>query len=328
MDTHLPRRSYAPRQTTPIGPSHFLSKSLSRPALEVNLSSPKIAGRDARYGIASQYQRVPKKHQKQLPSFMLKAAKKQKKNHWDFDAGGSAANRDTFFVHFSSRLLDRWCSFSLAIFPPPFTLIKETWKPVFPLYTSQKQTEKAHVLYEPWPSNMHAAWCRALSACQPASPANTVELRKSLGWWLLLSFRGPHKRHAVVLLVEKIRFLLFWERRQNRQSKRLTTPKCDYQIRLLPTQPQNPLHQSAVPNPSYLYIFGVLCCDCVLLEHRPCCETWSCTIHDNVRLNLVIYRHQSMLKFFVSEQRKVCWPSWILYVPMSKRFLWSPLRNW
>ena len=55
MNTHLRRRSYAPRQTAPLGPSHFLSKTFSRPALEVNRSSPKIAGQDAHYGIASQY---------------------------------------------------------------------------------------------------------------------------------------------------------------------------------------------------------------------------------------------------------------------------------
>ena len=55
MNTHLRRRSYAPCQTAPLGPSHFLSKTLSRPALEVNRSSPKIAGQGAHYGMASQY---------------------------------------------------------------------------------------------------------------------------------------------------------------------------------------------------------------------------------------------------------------------------------
>ena len=45
----------------------------------------------------------------------LRAAKKQK-NHQDFDADWPATSKDTFFFNFGGRLLDRWCSSSLALF--------------------------------------------------------------------------------------------------------------------------------------------------------------------------------------------------------------------
>ena len=83
MNTHLHRRYYAPRQNAPLGPSHFLSKGFSRPALEVNRSSPKITGQDAHYGIASQYHRVSKSTKNSFQascSGPLRAAKKQKKS--------------------------------------------------------------------------------------------------------------------------------------------------------------------------------------------------------------------------------------------------------
>ena len=47
------------------------------------------------------------------------------------------------YFHFGGHLLDRLCSFSLAFFPPPFTAVKETWQPLLPVYTSQKQAKKS-----------------------------------------------------------------------------------------------------------------------------------------------------------------------------------------
>ena len=46
---------------------------------------------------------------------------------------------------------------ALCFFPPPFTVVKETWQPVLPVYTSQKQAKNPTWCCEPWPSNMHAA---------------------------------------------------------------------------------------------------------------------------------------------------------------------------
>ena len=46
---------------------------------------------------------------------------------------------------------------ALCFYPPQFTVVKETWQPVLPVYTSQRQPKKSHMVYEPWPSNMHAA---------------------------------------------------------------------------------------------------------------------------------------------------------------------------
>ena len=57
----------------------------------------------------------------------------------------------------------------------------------------------------------------ACSARQPASPACTVDLRKTLWWWLLLSFWGSQERHRRCDTREKNSLPFFWERRQNRQ---------------------------------------------------------------------------------------------------------------
>ena len=35
---------------------------------------------------------------------------------------------------------------ALCFSPPPFKVVKETWQPVLPVYTSQKQAKKAHVV--------------------------------------------------------------------------------------------------------------------------------------------------------------------------------------
>ena len=121
------------------------------------------------------------KHQKQLPSFMLRVAKKQK-NHQDFDADWPAASKDTFF-DFGGRLLDRWCSSSLALFSSTIYSCLGDLATCFTCLHQSKQAQKTHVVCEPWawPSNMHAA-CLACSTRQPASPGCTVDLRRSLGW--------------------------------------------------------------------------------------------------------------------------------------------------
>ena len=48
---------------------------------------------------------------------------RSKKNHQDLGTEGPATSKNTFFFDFGGCLLDRWCSPSLALFPPPFTVI-------------------------------------------------------------------------------------------------------------------------------------------------------------------------------------------------------------
>ena len=113
----------------------------------------------------------------------LRAAKKQK-NRQDFDADKPrAASKDTFFFDFGGRLLDRWCSSSLVLFSSAIYSCLGDLATCFTRLHQSKQAKKAHVVCEPWawPSNMHAA-CLACSTRQPASPACTVDLRRSLGW--------------------------------------------------------------------------------------------------------------------------------------------------
>ena len=73
----------------------------------------------------------------------LRAAKKQK-NHQDFDADGPAASKDTFF-DFGGRLLDRWCSSSLALFSSAIYSCLGDLAICFTCLHQSKQAEKAHV---------------------------------------------------------------------------------------------------------------------------------------------------------------------------------------
>ena len=107
--------------------------------------------------------------------------------------------KDTFFFYFGGRFLDCSCS-ALCFFPLPFTVVKEPWQPVLPVYTSQKQAKKPTWWSEPWPSNMHAAWC---FAAHLSLHHLHVDLRKLQGRWLLLSFWGSQKRHRRCVTREK-----------------------------------------------------------------------------------------------------------------------------
>ena len=80
---------------------------------------------------------------------------------------------------------------ALCFFPPPFTVVKETWQRVLPVYTSQKQVKIAHVR---WQTLAFKHACSLMSCKLQAAHAGLhhlhVDLRKPQGWWLLLSFWG------------------------------------------------------------------------------------------------------------------------------------------
>ena len=78
----------------------------------------------------------------------LRAAKNQK-NHQDSESDGQAVSKDTFFFNFGSSLLDRFCSSSLVLLPPPFTVVKETCQPVLPVYTCKKQAKNQYGIRTP-----------------------------------------------------------------------------------------------------------------------------------------------------------------------------------
>ena len=104
---------------------------------------------------------------------------------------------------------------ALCFFPPPFTVVKETWQPVLPVYTSQKQAKNN----PRGVANLGLQTCMQPDVLQHASLYHLhVDLRKPQGCWLLLSFWVRTNATAIVSLVKRILFLLFWERRRNRHS--------------------------------------------------------------------------------------------------------------
>ena len=132
---------------------------------------------------ASQYCWVPKKQQKSFQascSGPLRTARKQKITRISTLIGRPWARTPS-----SSTLA---AVFSIAgahpalwFFLSPFTVVLETWKPVLAVYTSQKQAKKkAHLVNEPWPSNIHAACC-------VAAHASLHHLRTFANHWLVTS---------------------------------------------------------------------------------------------------------------------------------------------
>ena len=119
----------------------------------------------------------------------LRAAKKQK-NHQDFNADGSAASKDTFFFDFGGRLLDRWGSSSLALFSSAIYSCQGDLAISFTCLHPSKQAKKAHV---------HADHLDGDFYCRFEVHTNAT---------------------AVVSLVKRILFLLFWERRNRQRALR------------------------------------------------------------------------------------------------------------
>ena len=184
MNTHLHRRSYAPRQTAPLGPGHFLSKTLPRQALEVNRSSPKIADQDAHYGIASQYHWVSKKHQKQLPSFMLRdrsGPQRSKKMTRTSTLTGRPRARTPSSIS-AAVFLIAGAHPALRFFSSAIYSCLGDLATCFTCLHHSKQAKKAHVVCEPWAwlSNMHAARWR----WKKIAPTATF-------LWLLVHFFSP-----------------------------------------------------------------------------------------------------------------------------------------
>ena len=227
MSTHLRRRSYAPRQAAPLGPSHFLSKTLSRPALEVNRSYPKIAGQDAHYGITSQYHWVSKKHQKQLPSFMLRAAQGRKvaKKSLGLRLRRTGREQEHLLLRLrraSSRSLVlrvQPCAFSSAIYSCLGDLAT-----CFTCLHQSKQAKKsprgvrtmAHGpgLQTCMQPVLHAA--HAMPACITCMHSSTRSTQITGMVTSIVVFRFA-QTPPPLSLVKRILFLLFWERRRNRQ---------------------------------------------------------------------------------------------------------------
>ena len=109
------------------------------------------------------------------------------------------------------------CAFSSAIYGCLGDLAT-----CFTCYTSQNKPKKAHVVCEPWawPSNMHASCpacmqhtpCHACITCMHSS--RSTQITGMVTSIVVLRFaRTP----PPLSLMKRILFLLFWERRRNRQ---------------------------------------------------------------------------------------------------------------
>ena len=128
--------------------------------------------------------------------------------------------KDTFF-DFGGRFLDRRCSFSLVLFPSAiyscqgdlatcFTCLHQS-----PVYTSQKQAKKAHVVLRTL-AFKHA--CSLMSCSTPACIICMSSYANHRVGDFYCRFEVRTNATAIVSLVKRILFLLFWERRRNRQS--------------------------------------------------------------------------------------------------------------
>ena len=114
-----------------------------------------------RFSVPLSVEKAPKTASK-LHAQGRKEAKK--KNHQDFDADGPAASKDIFFFDFGGRLLDRWCSSSLALFSSTIYSCLGDLATCFTCLHQSKQAKKAHVVCEPCMQPvLHAA--HAMPAC-------------------------------------------------------------------------------------------------------------------------------------------------------------------
>ena len=95
--------------------------------------------------------------------------------------------KDTFFFDFGGRFLDRWCSFSLVLFPSAIYSCQGDLETCFTCLHQSKASQKsprgvANLGLQTCMQQLHAAWC--LAARQPASPAcrstQTTELVTSI----------------------------------------------------------------------------------------------------------------------------------------------------
>ena len=137
----------------------------------------------------------------------LRAAKKQKRSPGRWRAGREQG-------HLLLRLR-RTSSRSLVLIQPCafFRHLQLSRRPgnLFYLFTPIKTSQKAHMVCGPVMGlafrHMKHACSLSCSTHQPASPACTVvDLRRSLGCWLLLSSWGSHERHRHCVTREKNSF--------------------------------------------------------------------------------------------------------------------------
>ena len=111
---------------------------------------------------------------------------------------------------------------ALRFFPPPFTVVRETWQPVLPVLHQSKLAKKSprvctnhglqtcmqHVQHSLMSCMQHTPAC--ITCMHSRSTQITGMVTSILPFW------GSHEHHRRSL-VKRILFLLFWERRRNRQ---------------------------------------------------------------------------------------------------------------
>ena len=93
---------------------------------------------------------------------------------------------------------------ALCFFPPPFTVVKETWQPVLPVYTSQKQAKITHVVLRNLAFKHACSLIRCLAARQPVSPA--CRSTQTTGLVTSIVVLSSHERHRHCVTREKNSF--------------------------------------------------------------------------------------------------------------------------
>ena len=153
MNTHLRRRSYAPRQTAPLGPSHFLSKTFSWPAFR---GQPFVSN--------DRWPRCTLWNRFSVPLSVEKAPKTASKLHAQGRSGPQRSKKITRTLTLTGRPRARTpssstsaavfsiagariqpCAFSSAIYSCLGDLAT-----CFTCLHKSKQAKKAHVVCEPW----------------------------------------------------------------------------------------------------------------------------------------------------------------------------------
>ena len=125
--------------------------------------------------------------------------------------------KDTFFFDFGGRFLDRWCSSSLVLFPSAIYSCQGDLETCFTCLHQSKASQNS----PRGVANLRALAFKhafSLMSCTPACITCMQIYANQRVCDFYCRFEARTNATAIVTLVKRILFLLFWERRRSRQS--------------------------------------------------------------------------------------------------------------